>query len=315
MLTGLLRRTLARLRHPTFGAGCAVLIAALCATGSALFAAVPQFYRIRLWHDWSAPRWHTVWVYALLVVVGAFCLQSLLQLQHGASGTIEPAARRRSRRFLALVQLVLGLAFGAYVWTVVYAPPEEFVVTSNGTNIHGEFYRALRAEPRNRDQPRRMPTAVWLERSVDGKLSQLRVLRGNFWTLASGTHHLAVARTRVGSDGAVVRHGDRRVALSTAKPQKEGAATFLFRGRSRRSQDQSEPPLHAEVKVGGKETALPIDPEWAGENAFLGLKESPVFLLRVHRNLVTQLAVIAAALLVGALLMIVHARRATESAK
>jgi len=310
MLKGLPRRALAQLARHSSGIACAMLTAALCALGGVLLELVPDFYRYRLWNSWSAPRWHTAWVYVLLAVVAVWCLHAILHLHDSVKNPVKPPAKSRSRLGVAVAQLGLVLAFGTYVWLVVGTPAETFLVTEKGTDIHGEFYRALRIEPGSREETPPRRTAVWLERRVGTVSDQFRVERGRFWASVAGTHQLVLARVDMSTDVAVLRRGHEQVELSTAKPLKEGEDTLLFQGH-----EHSDRVPHAELKSSGRATPLPLDPEWAGENAFLGLKESPVFLLRVHRNLAMQLAVIAAALLLGAILLLWHGRSAARSAK
>lgn len=304
MLTEISRRTLARLARPNSGVACATLAAALCATGSVLFKMVPRFYRQRLWSSWSAPDWHAAWVTLLLAVVVVWCMHAVLFLREAVGARVERPTNGRWRFGLATAQLGLALALGTYVCAVIRPPEEEFVVTEQGTDIHGEFYRALRVEASSRERSSPRPTVVWLERRRGAVSEQFRVVRGSYWTLATGTHQVAVARATMTADGAFLRHGRQQVALSVARPWKNGLETLLLQGfRRHHGQNQGTSVSHAEVKISNEQKALPLDPEWAGENAFLGLKESPVFLLRAHRSLGAPLAFIAAALALAGVML------------
>jgi hypothetical protein len=111
-----------------------------------------------------------------------------------------------------------------------------------------------------------------------------------------------MTRVRRSSERAIFRHGSERVSLATDKPVKHGLVTWILRAIHHRPHDPADHAHHAEVEIDGQKQSLPLDPEWAGENAFLGMKESSVVVLRVHRNLNVVLAVVAAALLAVALL-------------
>jgi hypothetical protein len=286
-----------------------------CATGSFVFKVVPDFFRYRLWGSWLAPQWHTVWGCSLFAIVAIWCLHAVLRL---IDLVLHREAVRNHRRFeftLVLAQLGFALCLGSYVAVVVDSPEEEFVVTDKGTTIHGEFYRALRVERSNlREASRRLNVVVWLERRVGTVSSELRLNRGAFWVSATGTHLLVVARARLNTDGAILRHGNRRVTLVTEKPVKEGGATLLLHRLLHFGHAHHTQAPRAELKIGSQETLVPLDPEWAGESALLGLKESPVVLLRAHRNLFLPLMVWAtASLFVSAILWIFCARRGSET--
>ncbi len=277
--------------------------------GSVLFKMVPRFYRHRLWSSWSAPGWHTAWVYLLLAVVAVWCVHVVLILWEAARAHADRQTNGRWRLGFATAQLGLVLALGTYVWEVVRPPEEEFVVTAKGTDIHGESYRALRVEAGSRERSSPRPTGVLLERRWGANSEQLRVLRGSYWTSANGAYQVVVARANMSPDGAFLRHGRQQVALSVAMPLKDGLETLLLQGfRRHHGHEPLAPVSHAEVKISDAQKALPLDPEWAGENAFLGLKETPVVLLRAHRNLGAPLAFVAAILLAFAMLRWSRAR-------
>jgi hypothetical protein len=277
----ILQRCLSRLAGAGVGVACALLAAALCLGGTLLLSSVPKFYRIHVGGFRWAPHGHTVWAYVLVAVMAAWLGHAVLRLRD------EIARARRDLRSgsrwwvaLATAQMGLVLALGAYVWLVVRPPEEEFVVTAQGTDIHGESYRAIQVETGGRTHQPRRPVVAWLERRVGAVSEKLRTERGLWWDSVTGSHQMALARADVATDGVIVRHGNRRVVLRQAKPEEVG---------------------------------LPLDPEWAGPNAFLGPNESPVVLVRVHRNLrAPLLAAVLTVLLVGALLLWMHARRTSR---
>jgi hypothetical protein len=70
----------------------------------------------------------------------------------------------------------------------------------------------------------------------------------------------------------------------------------------------------ADVTIGSRRALLSLDPEWNGQSAFLGFKESPTVMLRVRRNLSASLgAASLTLLLVSAILISVRARSAPRS--
>lgn len=265
MAAGLVRRVWARLALPSSGAACAVVTAVLCGLGGVLFELVPDYYRYRLYGSWSAPRWHTAWVLALLAVTAIWCVHAAVWLF------------RSPRVAVAIAQLGGVLAFGTYAWLVLAAPAESFAVTDQSLDIYGERYRALRVEP-GRDG---RPAAAVIERRRGGAADELRVERGSSWVSADAAHRLVLARAGVAADGAILRRGQGQVELPAAQLP----------------------------------TPMPVDPEWAGENAFLGVKESPVLLVRVYPRLGVRLGALAAALLLGAGVLFWQGRRARSHVK
>lgn len=306
MFKDLPRSVLARLAHPKVGIVCAMLTAVLCAVGSGVYQLVPHLYRYRLWNSWSAPRWHTIVIHLLLAILALWCIHGALRLLLSRS---EPTTRSRSGIALGIVQLVLPLALGAYLWVVVRPPQEEFVLNAKGTDVHGEFYRILRMEKGDREANPPKPTVLWMERRVGEVSSQIRVESRQYWASASKAFDMMVMRATMTADGAILRNGPTRVTLSATESTRRGPNTLRLRGLRDRGPRHSARVPAAELTVGGKDTLLALDPEWAGENAFLGVKESPVCLLRVHRNLCLQLGLIAATvLLAGGLLLLSHRR-------
>jgi hypothetical protein len=116
-------------------------------------------------------------------------------------------------------------------------------------------------------------------------------------------------RANVVNDAVIMRHGQRKIELSPAKPVQEGGDTILLHSIHDPEPESLVSVPKAEITIGSRRELLPLDPEWTGENAFLGFKESPVLVLRVRRNLGNSLAVVAlASLLASAILFWVHAR-------
>jgi hypothetical protein len=246
---------------------------------------------------------------ALSVVVLVWCGHAVLRLLGAIATNSLRGANYRFWLRVAILQLGALLGLGAYVWLVIGAPSEKFVVTTKGVDIHGEYYRALRIEPPSREQVPPRPKAAWLERCVGTTTDELRVERARWWSSRTGRYKLALARVSLAADGAVFRHGNQQVTLKADKPVKLGLETLLLRAIRHYRHEHSEQSKQAELEISGKPTLLSLDPEWAGESAFLGMKESPVLLLRVHRNLGLALAVLATMLLlVGGLLVRLQAR-------
>ena len=310
MLAMILKRARAQLSRPSTGITCALLTAALCGTGSVLFKVYPNFYFHHLGGWWSAPRWHTVWVGALIVVVFAWCCHAILNVRDSVSNRANPVANSGPRMRSTILHLGWVLALGAYVWLEVRPPDEKFVITAKGTDVHGEIYRVLRVEARGRRPGSRRPITAWLERQLGAAAERLRVNRSQTWAAISGTHQLAMDRANVVNDSVILRHGHERVELSPAKPVQQGGETIQL--NSIRDPEDTVP--KADVTIGGRRELLPLDPEWTGENAFLGFKESPVLVLRVWRNLGSSLAVVGlASLLAGAILFWGHVRGKSRS--
>jgi hypothetical protein len=220
-----------------------------------------------------------------------------------------------SRWWVALAAAQMGLVFalGAYVWLVVRPAEDEFVVTAQGTDIHGESYRAIRVDTGGRAHRPRRPGVAWLERRAGAVSERLRTERGLWWDSVTGSREMEVGRADVVADGVIVRHGDRRVVLKKEKPEQVGSDTLSLRAVHDPGADPSSRAPQADVTIGQRRTLLPLDPEWAGPTAFLGPNESPVVLVRVHRNLRAPLsAAVLTMLVVGAVLLWIHARRASR---
>ncbi len=310
----MLRRIRAWLAQPSTGIASALLTAALSATGSVLFKFFPNAYNRHLGGWWAAPRWHTIWASALIIVVIAWCCHAVLRVGDSIADRVNRRVNSGSRLGLTVLQLGLALAFGAYVLFEVRPTEEKFVVTVKGTNIYGESYRVLRVEARGRRPGSRRPVTAWLERSVGAITGRLRVSRSQSWASLSGTHQLVMDRANVVSDSVILRHGHQRLELSPSKPGHDGKDTIVLNSIRDPEPESSVSVPKADITIGSRRELLPLDPEWTGENAFLGFKESPVLVLRVRRNLANSLAVVAlASLLASAVLFWVRARGASRS--
>ena len=310
----ILQRARAQLSQPRTGVVCALATAALCGVGSVLFNLVPNFYFHHLGGWWRAPRWHTIWVGTLIVALLAWIVHAMLRVHDSVSNRANFSANSSSRMVLAILHVGWVLALGVYVWLVVRAPEEKFLITAKGTDVHGETYRVLRVEARGRRPGSRRPITAWLERRVGAISERLRVNRSQTWAAISGTHQLAMDRANVVNDSVILRHGQARVELSPAKPVQEGSDTIQLNSIRDPEPESSVTVPKADVTIGGRRELLPLDPEWTGQDAFLGFKESPVLVLRVWRNLGSSLAVIAlTSLLAGAILFWGHMRRRSRS--
>jgi hypothetical protein len=206
------------------------------------------------------------------------------------------------------------LVLGAYLWLEIRPAEEKFKITTQGTDVHGEYYRVLRVEARGRRPESRRPITAWLERRIGTVSERLRVNRRQSWATTSGTHQMAMDRAKVVNDSVILRHGHRRVELSSTKPVQDGSDTIQLNSIHDPEPESSVTVPKVDVSIGSRRELLPLDPEWTGENAFLGFKESPVLVLRVWRNLGNSLAVIAfTSLLLGAILLWSRRRHAQRS--
>jgi len=299
MLSTRIQRLRSKLAHRKAGAFVVLFLTAWCTFGATLERFAPNFHHRHVVGDWLAPRWHSVWDLVLLVAVAVWCAHGALRLRDAIAERKRPDGMRSAKLRWALMQVVLAVALGAYSWVILTAPSEEIVVTATGTSIHGEFYRALKIEPRTPELRRWQSPPAWLERRAGTTRTQIRVERGQWWDSGVGPYRLAMARARISDGGAVLRHGRERMTLDVEKPKQRGLLTFLLRAVHRRDRRSSAEVKNAEVDIGGSKHVIPLDPEWAGENAFLGMKESPVIVLRVHRNRSFELVILALALLMN----------------
>jgi len=314
MSNGFLRRLLAGISSRRMGISCALLTAALCALGSFVLSRVPNIYRYRLWWSWSAPRWHTVWVDLLLTTVAIWTLSSALRLLRTIDLEWLHSLRRRMMPWLAVTEFAFAVSLVVYVWLVLRPLGEVFVVTTESVSIHGESYRALRLELDANGGMRRRSPVAWLERKAGAATDRLRLERGRYFSSLNGDFQLVMTRADATIGGAIVRHGGAHVTLAADAPVKAGLVTLLLRAFHHHMPEHTERVSHVEIDVAGKRTVLPLDPEWAGENAFLGREESPKVLLRVHRNHRRALAGLALATLLLGLLLIAELRRSQRSA-
>ena len=310
----MLRRIRAWLTQPSTGIGCALLTAALSATGSVLFKFFPDSYNRHLGGWWAAPRWYTIWASALIIVVIAWCCHAMLRVGDSIADRVNHRVNSGSWLGLTVLQLGLALAAGLYVLTEVRLSEEKFVVTVKGTDIHGESYRVLRVEARGRRPGSRRPITAWLERSVGAVSERLRVNRRQSWASRSGTYQLVMDRANVVNDRVILRRGRQRLELSPSKPAHDGKDTIVLNSIHDPEPESTVSVPKVDITIGSRRELLPLDPEWTGENAFLGFKESPVLVLRVRRNLANSLAVVAlTSLLASAFLFWVRLRGASRS--
>jgi len=282
---------------------CALFIAVWCGLGSILGRFAPNLYHRHVGAFWWAPRWHDLWFLVLFVAIAIWCARAAVCLLAAGVKRWRFVDKFRDSISFALLRLVLVVALGTYAWLVVASPGEEFAVTQQGVTIHGEFYRALRIETTSRDRQPRQLAVAWLERRVGTATETLRIERGTWWSSRVGSHRLALAHAQVSNDGAVIRHGGQQVTLRVDKPVKQGLLTLLLRAVGRHRHHGTANVRHADIDIDGQRKVVPLDPEWPGEDAFLGMRESPVLLLRVHRNLTVPLLILSIVLLViGAVL-------------
>jgi len=286
------------LLEPRLGVVCAGFTAAWLGFGSLLNRYAPNFHHRRVPWLWGGPGWHALWVFVLLVAFAFWCAHLIACLRAAWIGR-EPRGPFSTRLFGAFAALAaLVLALGTYAGIVVAHFSEEFRVTPKVTDIHGESYRVLRIERApGADRAQQAPVA-WLERKVGSATEQLRVERGVWWSSRTANYELALARAHLMPEGAVFRYGDQTLTLDVAQPKKRGLLTFLLRGLHHHSRNGKAEVDKAELEVAGKKELVPLDPEWAGETAFLGMHEVPVVLLRVHQNRAEPLALLAFMLLV-----------------
>jgi hypothetical protein len=311
MFKAALQRLLSKLGKPRTEVLCTLFVGTWCALGSILARFAPNLYHRHLSVQGWAPRWHSLWVSVLFIAMFVWCALCAVRLRDAF------AERRRGSKGslpFAVVRAAWVLALGAFVWLFVAAPSEQFVVTAQGVMIHGEFYRALRIERNDQASRSAPPVAAWLERRVGATTETIRVLRGKWWPSRVGSYRLAMARNQMATEGVVFRHGRERVALAVDKPTQRGLMTLLLRAIHYHHHDAAEHVHDAEVEIDGKKKVLPLDPEWAGEDAFLGMKESPVVVLRVHRILTVPLAILAVVLLAAGAALARFASRAASRA-
>ena len=274
------------------------MAAAACfGLGSMLARFAPNFDHRHATALVGAPRWHSVWIFVLLVVVSLWCVQNIASLRVAFARKKHARAALKCELALRTVVTTSVVALGVYVWFVVASPSEQFEVTAQGTNIHGEFYRALRIETEPATRRGRQPVAVWLERRIGTVTDRIRVERGKWWPSRVAGYELALARGRLISEGSVFRQGRQKVTLNVDQPVQHGVLTLLLRALRHLGHDALRELHRAELEVNGKRTSLALDPEWAGDSAFLGQKETPVVVLRVHRSLSGPLAGLAIVLL------------------
>jgi len=287
--------------HSRTGTASAAFIGLWCGLGCVLGRFAPNFHHRHVAGFWLAPRWQGVWSFVLLVAIAFWCIHSALRLREAFKNRKGRARGSAGKELGLALARVLGVAaLGAYAWFVIAAPAEEFIVTAQGIAIHGEQYRALRVEPRTPELRSWQSPAAWLERRVGTHVEKMRVERGRWWPSGVGSYELAMARARMSADGAVFRHGGERVTLKEDRETKQGFLTYFLRAIHRRRHRTANEVQGAEVVIGGQKHVLPLDPEWAGQDAFLGMKESPVILLRVHKKLTLELSILAAVLLITA---------------
>jgi hypothetical protein len=253
-----------------------------------------------------APHWGSLWLGALLTVLGLWCFQALILFIQTLAGRM---AHRGFWLRLGTTQLLLAVAANLYFGFEFRRTVEYFVISSNPVDIHGERYSAVRIEAMSRRRGRHRPVVAWIERKIDSITDRLRVRHGSSWASVSGEYALSLDRAEVATRGAIVRHGRQRVELTTNQPALAGSDTLVLHGVQNPGTDSATATPKADVTIGGKRTLLPLDPEWTGENALLALKESPVLVLRVHKRIGLSLIVIGLTSVLMGVAMLLGSRR------
>ena len=300
--------------HVRTDSTCALFIAVWCGLGSILGRFAPNLYHRHVGAFWWAPRWHDLWFLVFFVAIAVWFARAAVRLLAASVQRLRLADSFRDSTSFAFLRLAFVVALGTYAWLVVASPGEEFAVTQQGVSIHGEFYRALRIEANSRERQPRQLVVAWLERRVGTQTETLRIERGTWWSSRLGSHRLALARAQVSNEGAVIRHDGRQVTLSVDKPFKQGLLTLLLKAVGRHRHRGTANVHHADIDIDGQRKVVPLDPEWPGEDAFLGMKESPVLLLRVHRNLTVPLLILSIVLLaIGGVMRRVESRFASKA--
>lgn len=292
--------------QPLVGGIAALLAGVLCIAGWSAQTALPDFYQRHCFGLRLAPHWYTVWGVTLLATAAFWCIHSVILFSRAlAIRTV----RRSLWVVLGATQLAAAVATNLFVWLELGPGQERFVVSREPVEIHGETYRALRIEAMSRRRGRRRPVVAWLERKVGSINERLRVSHGQPWTTASGGYRITLDHAEVTTHGAIVRHGRQRVELTTNQPALAGSDTLVLHGVQNPGTDSATTTPKADISIGNERTLLPLDPEWTGEDALLGLKESPVLVLRAHKRVASLLALSGLGCLAFGSLMLVAARR------
>jgi len=306
-----LRKALVRayteVAHPGVGIASALLTAALCGAGTFLSKAVPDFSHSHFGSYWLALYWRPVWVIVVFTAVLVWCAHGAIRLGRVVS---TKTGRRVLGLALILPQLGVALTVGYCLWFEIRNSDEHFVISASPTEVHGESYRALRVEASSRKRKHRRPIVAWLERTVGTTTEQLRVRRGQPWASESGAYRLALDHADIVTSGVILRHGRDRVELVPNIPVLSGTDTLILHDVQNPGTEFAQATPKADVSIGGQRVLLPLDPEWTGETALLSLKESPVLVLLVHRNVEKLLGALGvASLLAGMVFVILSPRR------
>jgi hypothetical protein len=300
-----------QLIHPGVGVPSALLTALLCGAGNVLLKFVPHIHHLHLGAYWLPTPWHTIWVFALLATVSVWCAHAVLELIHVVAAKTGSSALWLA---LAVPQAVLALAVGCCVWLEIRPSEERFLILDTPVDVHGESYRALRVEASSRIRGHRRPLVAWLERKVGATTDRIRAQRWQPWASASGTYRIALDRADMATHGVVLRHGREHVELATNQPVRSGADTLVLHGVQNPDSKSEQATPKADVSIGSHRVLLPLDPEWTGETALLGLKESPVLVLHVRKNVTSLLTALGIASCLGGIaLMIQSAFRSSRS--
>lgn len=309
-LREVLLATYRKLIHPGVGVLSALLTALLCGTGNVLLKFDPHFHHLHLGAYWLPTPWHTIWVITLLATVGVWCAHAVLELIHVGAAKAGSSALWLA---FAVPQLVLTLAVGFCVWLEIRPSEERFLILDTPVDIHGESYRALRVEAVSRTRRHRRPVVAWLERTVGTSTDRIRAQRWQPWASISGAYRIALDRADMAAHGVVLRHGREHVVLVTNQPVHSGADTLVLHGVQNPNPSSEQATPKADISIGSQRVLLPLDPEWTGETALLGLKESPVLVLHVRKNVTSLLTALGfASCLGGIVLMIQSAVRSSR---
>ena len=302
--------------HQSTGIVCALLSAALLATGSFVMDRAPELYSelsmddVRFFFDpW---RWQHAWFYA-------FCLTLTCWGASALVCTWDSVASRLRRRVLSpsaygapLLHVTFVLALVAHLWGGLRTTSGRYFLETEGTAIDGVTYRALRID--QDAHPNGMPRTVnaVLERKVGSATDEVTVGYNHPLTSGVGAHELLLGQYDVMTDGIVLRHKNEQVVLRPGESIVAAGDTLVLQ---RLHDPQQSPSLRvpvAELLIQGQRMMLPFEVDRPGDTAFVGFHEAVMVMLVQRNNPSVPLVVLVSVLLVLGVVLVAWERVRTS---
>ncbi len=311
---GLLRRIWNLLGQQRTGVVLALVSAGLLGCGSLVMDNAAETYGALRMDDlrffFEPMRWQYSWLYALMLSLALWATSALVCTWDSVASRIRRRVTRPSAYGAPLVHVTFVLGLIAHLWGGLRTTTAEFEVSSDGTEIRGQLYRAVSVD--SDTYPNGMPRATTLTLERSSAQGTQTVTLGYNQPLTShwGSQELLLMQVDTMPDGLLLRHKGQRVVLRGDTPMVVAGDTItLLAFHDPRISPSLRVPV-VELLVGQQRLMLPLEPDGTGETVFLGANEQPVAMLVERDNPSVPLVLLMAALLVIGVVLVAWERMA-----